>query len=182
MDQGDRARRADQRLDAVLVGQLLQGRPVDMVQVVASPSGVGVEIRVQQAPSVGARNDHKRRSDWRAVVYENRRHDAIRFGHAVDLVPRWEILVPGPRRPAPEALLGIHAGLMEIDLVSQELADRVHQAGKPRQPFEGLGIGMCPESQSGGRGVILLPHHLRSLSAEHFWYRLLQRLRFLFVE
>ena len=50
--------------------------------------------------------------------------------------------MPVPGGAAAKALFGVQTALMEIDVVAQELANRVQEAGEEGQAAEGFGVGM----------------------------------------
>ena len=55
--------------------------------------------------------------------------------------------MPVPGGAAAEALFGVEAALMEIDVIAQQLADGVQQTREQGQAAEGFGVGMGAEGQ-----------------------------------
>src|SRR6059058_6594944 len=110
----------------------------------------------QHAVPVAARDEHQRPVDRHDLVEKHRDVHRPRLGHAVVARPGAVILVPLPH-VAVERRLGVDLELMHVELLAEQLLDRLDQARMRAEQAKALVVGMRGKGGARRPGF-LLPH------------------------
>ena len=133
----------------------------------------------ERAAFMALRNEHQRAVDRQHLVEEDRDIHRARLRHAIVARPGAVVLVPLPDL-AFECGLGVELELMDVDVLAEQLAQRLDQTRMPRQQAEDIAEGM--RGKGGARRPALFPPDFLPVELEDFFRFVAQQRDFFLAE